>query len=103
MESLGAFLDTLRLGEGWPGIQQESEWPNSVHSRVHLPVIATSGRGLRSAERHNKTEKQSMSTVETAAQGKVGDGDDVTVQMFHIKSLRYYHFLICPAAIFSNR
>lgn len=29
-----------------------------------------------------------MSTVETAARGKVGDEDDITVQRFHIKSLR---------------
>lgn len=50
MESLRAFLG-LRLGEDWPGIQQVSEWPNSVHSRVQVPVMATSGRGRRSVDK----------------------------------------------------
>lgn len=42
MESFGGFL-VLRTGEGWPGIQQASEWPSSLHSFVQFPVIATSG------------------------------------------------------------
>lgn len=45
----------LRLGEDWPGIQQVSEWPNSVHSRVQVPVMATSGKGRRST--HDKKEE----------------------------------------------
>ncbi|TNN86750.1 hypothetical protein EYF80_002933 [Liparis tanakae] len=43
VESFGGFL-VLRTGEGCPGIQQASEWPNSLHSVVQFPVIATSGR-----------------------------------------------------------
>lgn len=43
MESFGGFL-VLRTGEGCPGIQHASEWPNSLHSVVQFPVIATSGR-----------------------------------------------------------
>ncbi len=43
VESLGGVGLGLRSGEVRTGIQQESEWPYSSHSRVHLPVIATSG------------------------------------------------------------
>ena len=44
-----ALLLVRRLGDDWPGIQHVSEWPNSLHSRVQGPVMATSGRGRRSA------------------------------------------------------
>lgn len=48
-----ALLLVRRLGDEWPGIQHVSEWPNSLHSRVHVPVMATSGKGRRSAEESN--------------------------------------------------
>lgn len=48
VESLGGVALGLRSGEVRTGIQQASEWPYSSHSRVHLPVIATSGRGRES-------------------------------------------------------
>lgn len=47
MESFG-WLFCFLSGEVRTGIQQESEWPYSSHSRVHFPVRATSGRGLES-------------------------------------------------------
>lgn len=43
-------LDGRRSGDVRTGIQQESEWPYSSHSRVHLPVMATSGRGRASVD-----------------------------------------------------
>ena len=51
--STGMKVDSLGWlfflsGEVRTGIQQESEWPYSSHSRVHFPVRATSGRGLES-------------------------------------------------------
>lgn len=46
VESLGWLF--FLSGEVRTGIQQESEWPYSSHSRVHFPVRATSGRGLES-------------------------------------------------------
>lgn len=46
VESLGWLF--FLSGEVRTGIQQESEWPYSSHSRVHFPVRATSGRGRES-------------------------------------------------------
>ena len=47
-----------RLGDDWPGIQHVSEWPNSLHSWVHVPVIATSGKGRRSAGQNGEDSLQ---------------------------------------------
>lgn len=53
VESLGWLF--FLSGEVRTGIQQESEWPYSSHSRVHLPVRATSGRGLESEIQEEET------------------------------------------------
>lgn len=55
VESLGGVALGLRSGEVRTGIQQASEWPYSSHSRVHFPVMATSGRGRESAKTHRDT------------------------------------------------
>lgn len=47
-------LDGRRSGDVRTGIQQESEWPYSSHSRVHLPVMATSGKGRASRGRRRR-------------------------------------------------
>lgn len=53
VESFGCWgvvvdFDGRLSGDVRTGIQQESEWPYSSHSRVHLPVMATSGKGRES-------------------------------------------------------
>ncbi|TRY90490.1 hypothetical protein DNTS_012103 [Danionella cerebrum] len=54
VESLGGVALGLRSGEVRTGIQQASEWPYSSHSRVHFPVIATSGKGRESGNREKE-------------------------------------------------
>lgn len=61
VESFGCWglvvdFDGRRSGDVRTGIQQESEWPYSSHSLVHLPVIATSGKGRES--RGSRKEKK---------------------------------------------
>lgn len=58
VESLGGVALGLRSGEVRTGIQQASEWPYSSHSRVHFPVMATSGRGRESAQRQKETQRK---------------------------------------------
>lgn len=58
----------MRTGEGCPGIQQASEWPNSLHSVVQFPVIATSGRerisvGTRERERANNPVRETFAVI----------------------------------------
>lgn len=64
VESFG-WLFCFLSGEVRTGIQQESEWPYSSHSRVHFPVRATSGRG-RESENERELSLQINITMDSA-------------------------------------
>lgn len=70
VESLGWLF--FLSGEVRTGIQQESEWPYSSHSRVHFPVRATSGRGLESEIQREGAIKVGHSSTDFPAVYEIG-------------------------------
>lgn len=91
VESLGWLF--FLSGDVRTGIQQESEWPYSSHSRVHFPVRATSGRGLESEIQGEGAFKAGHLSTAFSNLYETGVGGAVMYNiMLHIHSLYHIPF-----------